>query len=59
MSKYEVSLYHGQEKIANFNLPDCFDEEDALDMVEDMSKRLGKSHAVFLSEETNAAGDCV
>ena len=62
-SRYEVSIYHYESgagrRIANFNLPDHFEEEDAVDMINDMSRRLGKNHAVLMSEETNAAGDYV
>ena len=59
MSRYEVSIFHDKHRIANFNLPDHFEEDDAVDMIEDMSRRLGKNHAVLMSEETNAAGECV
>ena len=59
MSRYEVSIFHDKHRIANFNLPDHFEEDDAVDMIEDMSRRLGKSHAVLMSEETNPAGEYV
>ena len=59
MSRYEVSIFHAGQRVANFNLPDHFEEDDAVDMIEDMSRRLGKSHAVLMSEETNAAGECI
>ena len=59
MSRYEVSIFHDKHRIANFNLPDHFEEDDAVDMIEDMSRRLGKNHAVLMSEETNAAGECI
>ena len=63
MSKYEVSIFRYEsgdgQRIANFNLPDHFEEDDAVDMINDMSRRLGKNHAVLMSEETNAAGEHV
>tara|TARA_R110000824_G_scaffold369257_1_gene558717 strand:- start:71 stop:256 length:186 start_codon:yes stop_codon:yes gene_type:complete len=58
-SKYSVSFFCGQRLIGSFDLPDCFEQEDAHDAAEDIAKRYGKSTGFVISEETNAAGEHV
>ena len=59
MSRFSVSFYDGQELLGSFDLPDCFDYEDAHDAAEDLAKKYGNSPSFLVSEETNAAGDYV
>ena len=59
MSRFSVSFYEGQKLLGSFDLPDCFDHDDAYDAAEDIAKKYGNSPGMVISEETNAAGDCV
>ena len=58
-SRFSVSFYDGQKLLGRFDLPDCFEQEDAHDAAQDMAKKYGKSPDVIISEETNAAGDYI
>jgi hypothetical protein len=59
MSRFSVSFYEGQKLLGSFDLPDCFDHDDAHDAAEDMAKKYGNSPDIIMSEETNAAGERV
>ena len=59
MSRFSVSFYDGQKMIGRFDLPDCFEYEDAHEAAEDMAKKYGNSPDIIISEETNAAGEHV
>ena len=56
MSRFSVSFYEGQKLLGSFDLPDCFDHDDAHDAAENMAKKYGNSPGIVISEETNAAG---
>ena len=58
-SRFSVSFYDGQKLLGRFDLPDCFEPEDAHDAAQDMAKKYGNNTDVIISEETNAAGDYV
>ena len=59
MSRFSVSFYEGQKLLGSFDLPDCFDHDDAHDAAEDIAKKYGNSPDIVMSEETNAAGERV
>ena len=58
-SRFSVSFYDGQKLLGRFDLPDCFEHEDAHEAAQEMSKKYGNKPDIILSEETNAAGDFV
>ncbi len=59
MSRFSVSFYEGKKLLGSFDLPDCFDHDDAHDAAEDMAKKYGNSPDIIMSEETNAEGERV
>ena len=59
MSRFSVSFFDGQKLLGSFDLPDCFDHDDAHDAAEDMAKKYGNSPGIVISEETNSAGEYV